>query len=109
MARTAIFVHSFRNVTLVNSKIGLVHCAGATHCLPNFTEVVDVVSNDNALHKETLVKLALIDKLEWNIFTDHISVVDKKENVISQIRTIGFTQMFVKLLVVLYIVSCFDA
>ena len=68
-----------------------VHRSRSAHRLPDLTEVADIVRDYDASCEPRLFKAPLVKKLERNVLADNVAVVDKKENLLTQLRAVGFT------------------
>mmetsp|Transcript_7992 Transcript_7992/g.17353 ORF Transcript_7992/g.17353 Transcript_7992/m.17353 type:complete len:668 (-) Transcript_7992:3012-5015(-) len=101
---TAFRFTSRGNIAFINTEFRLVHGARASHSLPYFAEVVDIMGKDDTFGEERLAILALIDELKGYIFSDDVTVVHEEKDALSQLRRIFVAEVFVKLFVVLNIV-----
>ncbi len=85
VSKPTIFVHqSRRDFVFVNAERCLVHSSRASHRLPYFAEILDIMSNNNAFYEERQLVMLLIDQLIWNILPDIISIVNEEEHLNSR-------------------------
>ena len=64
-------------IILINDKFSIVHSSTSTHCLPNLTKIFKIMSNYNRCRNQRFFKLISINKLKWNVFSNHITIIYK--------------------------------
>ena len=82
--KSAVSVYSWSNATFVNSEKCFIHSPASSHGLPNFAEVIYIMSKDNALVKHWFSKNPLVNELKGDIFANDVTIVDEKEHFFCQ-------------------------